>query len=115
MTLTIDQLITELRGNRTYEQLAEDCGGFPSFSRIAAMAKKGITAFPSPETIQGLARGLGVSTGDIVESCGASLGLWEEGKNRTPIALPQGSEKLTATQKAAIVGVVREFIKSNQG
>lgn len=115
MAKNIADLITELRGTRTYKELSEDCGGLPSTARISSMVKNPMNSFPSPETIRGLAKGLGVTELDIVTSCGVSMTLWDDDNTHMPISLPHGAEKLTRSQKNVIVSVVREFMTANQG
>ncbi len=115
MSKNISELISDLRGGRSYQQLSEDCGGIPSYARLAAMVREGITVFPTVESIHGLAKGLEVSQAEIVDACGVSLKLWAETKQREAISLPRGAGNLTQAQKAAVVGIVREFIKANAG
>lgn len=115
MAKNISELIQELIGKRTYEQLAKDCGGVPSKARLYTFVRDPIKNFPAPDSIQGLAKGLGVTEFDIVQACAVSIGLWSE-KNKQPgISLPEGSETLTQTQKTFVVGLVREFMAANQG
>lgn len=110
----IGELIKSMLGGRTYKQLSEDCGGTPTIGRISGIISDGITGFPTMTTIEGLAKGLGVSKQTIVQACGVELGLWESGAFlNAALPLPQGAEELSAGQRNAVVAVVREFITSN--
>ncbi|MGQ3384450.1 hypothetical protein [Glutamicibacter sp. TV12E] len=114
MAKPIEQLITELRGRRTYKELSDDCDGIPSTGRLSAMVKEGIESYPAMNSIRGLAKGLSVTEQDIVDACSVSLGFLQEGITRQAIALPNGAEKLTDSQKALVVSIVREFITANK-
>lgn len=110
----IGELITSMLGGRTYAQLAKDCGGSPTIGRISGMVTDGLGGFPTMTTVNGLARGLGVSPQAIVQACGVSLGLWIPGAFAdAALPLPNGAADLTSGQRNAVVAVVREFINAN--
>lgn len=110
----IGELITSMLGGRTYAQLSKDCGGSPTIGRISGMVTDGIGGFPTMTTVNGLAKGLGVSPQAIVQACGTSLGLWTTGTfSDAVLPLPTEAANLTSGQRNAVVAVVREFINSN--
>lgn len=114
MTSTIGELILDLKGDRSYEQLSRDCGGAPTPGRIQQLATKTQNTFPSPETIKGLARGLGVRPIVIVQALGSSLDLWDPSEpTRHSMALPDGTDNLSAGQRISIISMVRELVNSN--
>lgn len=111
---TINELILALKGARTYEQLAEDCGGVPTPGRIQQLATKPQNTFPSPDTVRGLARGLRVNAGTIISACAASLGLKDEGEApRIVTMLPPGADALDNGQLAAVLSVINQFVRCN--
>ncbi|MCC3299301.1 hypothetical protein [Arthrobacter caoxuetaonis] len=115
MKLTLEELIRTCKGQRSYEQLSQDCGGNPTAGRIQQMATKTQHAFPDPETIKALARGLRVGTFAVIEACAVSLGISTE--NRTPALarlLPAGADTLTDGQINAVLATVHCFIESNR-
>lgn len=73
--LDLPGLIRAHISDRSVVQLARDCGGTISPPRLHQMLKQPMRAFPDPDTIRGLARGLGVSVSDVIDACAGSLGL----------------------------------------
>lgn len=71
----IQQLILEKRGDRTNERLSKDCGGTPKANRVQGMMRQPMRAYPDPDTIQALARGLRVPVLEVVMACTVSIGL----------------------------------------
>ena len=115
MQTAIGELILLLKGDRTYEQLSKDCGGVPTAGRIQQMAKKPQNAFPSPESVRGLSRGLGVTPVVVMDACGQDFELWEKGEvNASALPLPAGSDNLSPSQHSAVVGMVRELVRANE-
>lgn len=115
MTSPIGKLILVLKGDRSYEQLSKDCGGSPTSGRIQQLASRQQNTFPSPESIRGLAKGLGVKPYIIVQAVGASLDLWDENEpTGNAMALPEGAEHLTTGQHSAVVSMIRELVKGNE-
>lgn len=110
----IEELINSMLGGRTLKQLSKDCGGTPTIGRISGIMTDGVRGFPTLTTINGLAKGLGVSPQTVIQACGVTLGLWTvENFSAGALQLPLGAEKLTKGQKNAVVSVVREFINAN--
>lgn len=75
MTHTLTDLILAHKGDRSFEQLAEDCGGVPSAGRLHRMVTKPHYMMPNPATVRGLGRGLGVPHMTVVRAAASGLGL----------------------------------------
>lgn len=115
MQSAIGDLILLLKGDRTYDHLSRDCGGVPTAGRIQQMATRPQNAFPSPDSIRGLAKGLGVKPSVIMDACGQDFELWNsEELSSTGLALPAGSDQLTPSQHSVLVSVARELVNSNE-
>lgn len=109
--LTLGQLIDARRGNRSYEELARDCGGAPGAKRLQQLAKKPVRNFPDPDSIRALALGLGASVTTVVMACARSLGLTvNTGDDPTSLVIGQAAQ-LPAGARDAIVAVAREMLK----
>ncbi|GAA4914626.1 hypothetical protein [Nesterenkonia rhizosphaerae] len=115
MTTPIHDLIESLKGARTYEALAKDCGGTPSPGRIHQMAKSPMKVFPSPESLRGLAKGLGVRPSVVVKACAESLGLIDEEELLgPPLPLPEGVRNLSRSQRNALIAIAQEIVTTNE-
>lgn len=113
MSSDLPSLIRELIGNRTFEELANDCGGQPTRHRLYSMARTPIRQFPTVDTIQGISKGLKVRPGAVVNACAVSLGLVEEQDTKAPLLIPETARDLTDDQKSLIVSMINEFAKAN--
>lgn len=114
MNIGISELITSLKGQRSYEQLSADCGGAPTGARIQQMVKAKLNVFPSPESIRGLSRGLGIRPSVIISACSVTLGLVSESEQvGESLLLPDVAQMLTPTQRHLIVTMVRELAAKN--
>ncbi|MFT4471436.1 hypothetical protein ACMX2H_16150 [Arthrobacter sulfonylureivorans] len=115
MPASIGTLITNLRGTRTYEQLAQDCGGQPTAGRIQQLATKPQSTFPSPESIKGLSKGLRCSTTAIINACAHSLDLVDNTDVAPLVALlPPGAQNLTQAQVNTVLTVISQFVHDNE-
>lgn len=72
--MKLNELIRDRKGDRSYETLERDCGGTPKAARLQQIATKPLKAFPDPENIRGLARGLGVPERVVLTAAAESLG-----------------------------------------
>lgn len=68
-------LITKRKGDRSFRQLAVDCGGRISANRIQQIATQELRSFPDPDTIRALARGLSTTVTEVTLAAARSLGL----------------------------------------
>lgn len=71
------ELILQRKGGRTFDRLAEDCGGQPAGRRLQQLSSpnRPMKNFPDPESIAAMARGLGVSTTEVILASARSLGI----------------------------------------
>jgi hypothetical protein len=114
MTTTLQDLINTRRGQRTYEQLSQDCGGHPSAGRLQQMATKPQQSFPNPETLRGLAAGLRVNPIIVLSAFAASFGIeGEDGQPSLVSMLPPGVRELTEGQVNTVLTVIQQMITDN--
>lgn len=111
MSNDLRELIAGTKGERSYEALSRDCGGAPTSKRLHQLATTTLKNFPDPLTIQGLARGLGVSVTEVVLASARSLGLPVRDLGDVASIDPTG---LTDEQADAVRHVVRAFRGSGQ-
>lgn len=111
---TISELIGTLKGSRTYDQLAEDCGGVPTPGRIQQLATRPQNTFPSPDTVRGLAKGLRTSPMTVISACATSLGLGgDTASSRLTAMLPPGAETLDNAQLNLVLALIQQFADCN--
>lgn len=108
---TLAGLIADRKGTRSYDRLSDDCGGTPSSGRLHQMATKPLKNFPDPESIRGMARGLGVTVTDIVMASARSLELPVYTGNDPSALSIGGAGALDDSAKEALAAVAREFIR----
>lgn len=115
MTTSLQDLINIRRGTRTYEQLANDCGGHPSAGRLQQLATKAQQSFPNPETLRGLSLGLRVNPIIILSAFAATFGL-DSNDSMPPIVsmLPPGANALDDSQVNTVLTVVQQMISDNE-
>lgn len=105
---TMQRLIADLRGDRSFDRLSRDCGGVPQLNRLHRMATKELRGFPEPETIRGLSRGLNVSATRIVMACARSLGLNVLDSDPDELVL-QGAGALPQESKDLLMSMSRQL------
>ncbi|WP_284984243.1 helix-turn-helix transcriptional regulator [Arthrobacter sp. efr-133-TYG-118] len=103
------RLIESKRAGRTIASLSDACGGDPTPRRLQQIIADGIDAFPKANTIQGLARGLGVSITEVVMACAVSLGLEVEDATSDALVLA-GAGNLPASSRAILQNMAKELI-----
>ena len=111
MSNDLRDLIAGTKGERSYETLSRDCGGTPTAKRLHQLATAEPKNFPDPPTIQGLARGLGVTVTEVVLASARSLGLAVRSLGDVATIDPTG---LTDEQTDAVRHVVRAMRSSGQ-
>ncbi|MFC9768932.1 hypothetical protein, partial [Rhodococcus jostii] len=104
-------LIADRKGRRSYDRLSDDCGGTPSSGRLHQMATRTLKNFPDPDSIRGMANGLGVTVTDIVMASARSLGLSVYTGNDPSALSIGGAGDLPDSAKETLTTVAREFIK----
>ena len=110
--MDIATLIRATKGDRSYEQLSEACGGEPTAGRLQQIATKPLKEFPEPRTIRSLARGLGVGERRVVLAWAETLGLdVERAEPRLVQLLPPAAASLDDEQTAAVLAVIRAMVR----
>lgn len=105
----ISNLILNLKGDRTYDQLSADCGGIPTAGRIQQMATRPQKVFPAPDSLRGLSRGLRVSPMVVLSAFATSLGLGGDEPSKLASLLPPEANQLTDGQVAAILHLIQQM------
>lgn len=96
------ELILDRKGGRSFERLSEDCGGVPAGRRLQQMANgaRPMKNFPDPETITAMARGLGVSTTEVVLASARSLGVTVAAADASALVIADGGNLPPQAQEA---------------
>jgi hypothetical protein len=90
------------KGGRSFERLSEDCGGVPAGRRLQQLANgnRPMKNFPDPESITAMARGLGVSTTEVVLASARSLGVTVAAADATALTIADGGTLPAQAQEA---------------
>ncbi|WP_143153984.1 hypothetical protein, partial [Rhodococcus rhodnii] len=103
-------LISDRKGTRSYEKVSQECGGTPTAKRLHQLANQPQKNFPDPDTIRGLAQGLGVTITEVVMASARTLGLpVYTGNDPTALAIG-GAGVLDDESKETLSRVARQFI-----
>lgn len=114
--MNLNELIAAHKSGRSYEELARDCGGVMTSQRLQQIATTAPKAFPSADTLRGLAKGLRVSESVVVLAVAESLGLdVSRAVPRLVELLPATALTITDRQSAAIAEVIRSFTETKAG
>jgi hypothetical protein len=105
--MTLAELILEAKGDRSYEHLSQACGGTPTSKRLHQIATRPMLNFPDPDTICGLAQGLGVAPVDVVLAAAESMSLVDDARPSDHLSLAG----LDVEQRSAVRQVVRAFAR----
>lgn len=109
------ELIAQHISGRTLDELARDCGGVPSRSRIWQLQSHEMKSWPTPEIIRGLARGLGVAEAAVIYASANSLGFRMEEPSRLTELLPESAARLDDFQVHAVLAVVDAMNRNASG
>lgn len=108
------QIIAARKGNRSYERLSKDAGGYPSANRIQQLATRPLQSkFPDPDTIRGLASALGVTVTEIVLSSARSVGLQVAVEEPTALTIA-GAGALPEDAQDILLGLARELSRMSK-
>ena len=110
--LTLQQLIKDRKGDRSYQRVSKDSGGKPTFQTLASLAEKPMKSFPSKETIEGLERGLGVPAREIILAAARSLNINVSGDADLVIA---GAGRLPVASQALLYSMAHEMLNLQEG
>jgi hypothetical protein len=105
---TLQRLILDLKGDRSYERLARDCGFDMKSRALHRAATKPALSFPDPDTIRGLSRGLNVPVTRVVMACARSVGLNVSETDPTELVL-QGAGELPQASKDLLISMSRQL------
>lgn len=109
------RLLLDAKGDRSYRQFAADCGGLPTEKRIQQIANgTELKAFPDKESIEGIARGTGVTVTAVILAAARSLGLEVHSGDDPDAMILAGANTLRPDQKAALHALARSFQQSNE-
>lgn len=108
------QLILDRKMGRSFERLAEDCGGMPAGRRLQQMAngKRPMKNFPDPDTIKAMAKGLAVSESEIILASARSLGFEVDSTGSGELNIP-GAGGLPGDARKAILDVARALMNAH--
>ncbi len=104
----LQRLIAEKRGDRGLRALSRDCGGTPNDRVLGRMVHNDLKAFPERPTVEGLARGLGVSVTRVLLACASSLGYRVQSEDETVLVLP-GAGTLPPKAQETLLDMSREL------
>ncbi|MFD0046976.1 hypothetical protein ACFVGV_17480 [Pseudarthrobacter scleromae] len=108
------QLILDRKMGRTFERLAEDCGGMPASRRLQQMANgnRPMKNFPDPDTIRAMAKGLAVSESEIILASARSLGFAVDSAGSDELNIA-GAGALPDEAQKAILNVARALMNAH--
>jgi hypothetical protein len=108
------QLILDRKMGRSFEKLADDCGGQPAGRRLQQMANgsRPMKNFPDPDTIRAMAGGLGVSEAEIILASARSLGFGVDSTGSGELTIA-GAGALPADARKAIMDVARALMNAH--
>jgi hypothetical protein len=109
--LTLAALIKDRKGRRSFDRLSADCGGYPNGRRIQQMATatRKMKAFPDPETMVNLARGLNCTPMDVLIAAANSLHFPTRDTAGPGLTIP-GGESLPPIARDALQYVGRAMV-----
>ena len=107
-------LIRERKGDRSFEEISRDSGGYPNKPRIQQLAGgREVKTFPEPETLMGLSRGLSVPLTEVILAAGRTLGMpIPPGDPNTLMIAGAGS--LSDNAKNIIFSLARELMRNEE-
>lgn len=109
---TLQALVTDRKGDRSYERLAALSGGRLSRARIQQIATRELRSFPDAATLAGLAQALDVPVQEVVLATARSLGLEVRGGVHGDALLVPGGKRLSSPAQDALLTMARELSKA---
>lgn len=109
---TLQALVADRKGDRSYEQLAALSDGRLSRARIQQIATREMRAFPDAATLAGLAQALDVPVQEVVLATARSLGLEVRSGASGDALLVPGGKKLSTPAQEALLTMARELTKA---
>lgn len=109
---TLQALVADRKGDRSYERLAALSGGRLSRARIQQIATREMKSFPDAATLAGLAQALDVPVQEVVLATARSLGLEVRGGVHGDALLVPGGKRLSSPAQDALLTMARELSKA---
>lgn len=109
---SLQALVADRKGDRSYEQLAALSDGRLSRARIQQIATREMKAFPDAATLAGLAQALDVPVQEVVLATARSLGLEVRGGSSGDALLVPGGRRLSTPAQEALLTLARELSKA---
>lgn len=108
----LQDLILERKGDRSYEDISRDSGGYPLKARIQQLGgNRAPRTFPEADTLIGLARGLSVPVSEIVMAAARSLGMPIPPGDPNTLMIA-GAGALSDGAKNILFGLARELMRT---
>lgn len=111
---TLQQLVLDNKGDLSYGSLAERSGGTLKSRGLQKLVTTQFTSFPSPETLQGISRALGLPLREVVLAAGRSVGLRLHDANPDDLVLV-GAGQLPLSSRDALRSMSREMLNWREG
>ncbi len=111
---TLQQLVLDNKGDLSYGSLAERAGGTLKPKGLQKLTTSQFTSFPSPETLQGISRALGLPLRDVVLAAGRSVGMRLHDSNPDDLTLV-GAGQLPLSSREALRSMSREMLNWRDG
>lgn len=111
---SLQALILDKKGDRSYERVSRDCGGVPATKALHRLATSPMKAFPDKATLLGLQRGLPASVDQLLDACAISMGLKDDAEHpdnlviRGAGGLPSSSQQLLIALSAEMQRLAQE-------
>jgi hypothetical protein len=99
---SLQALILDKKGDRSYERVSRDCGGTPTRNALQKLATSPTKAFPDKVTLLGLQRGLPASIDELLSACAVSMGLLDDSRNSSNLVIRGAGELPTSSQQLLI-------------
>lgn len=104
----LETLILDRKGTRSYDELSRACGGTPTAKRLHQLVTRPMKAFPDPDTIKGLSRGLKASNTDVLLAAARSLDI-PVGEYGAGALVLEGAGQLPVSAQEAIITLSEEL------
>ncbi|MGP5220454.1 hypothetical protein [Arthrobacter rhombi] len=111
---TLQQLVLDNKGELSYGSLADRSGGALKPRGLQKLVTTQFSSFPSPETLQGISRALGLPLREVVLAAGRSLGLRLHDANPDDLVLV-GAGQLPLSSRDALRSMSREMLNWREG
>lgn len=99
---SLQALILDKKGDRSYERVSRDCGGTPTRNALQKLATSRTRAFPDRDTLLGLQRGLPAAMPELLSACAISMGLLDDASAPGTLVLRGAGDLPTSAQKLLI-------------